>query len=236
MQRLTLFDLDDTLLDGDCSELWNWEMIDLGWIKYSGEFLAASQRMQEAYHAGKLKLETYLEMTLEPLSGRDAVDVTACVAGFVQRRVVPTIFAQARETIAVHRDAGDTLVVISASSRHLVEPIAAALGISHVIAVEPEVVEGRYSGATKGVLSYRSGKVIRLQEWKQQQGIKGDLYTTFYSDSRNDVPLLNVVNRPVAVNPDPVLAEIAAMEGWPRLNWRDPDANQPSAFIETANL
>lgn len=230
MQRLTLFDLDDTLLDGDCSELWNWEMIDLGWIPHSGEFLTAAQCMQEEYHAGKLKLGTYLEMTLEPLRGRDVADVTACVTDFVQRRVVPTIFAQARETIALHRNAGDILVVISASSRHLVEPISAALGIPHVIAVEPEVVDGRYSGATMGVLSYRGGKVTRLQEWKRQQGMKEGLYTTFYSDSRNDVPLLNVVNRPVAVNPDPVLAEIAAMEGWQCLEWRDSDVNQPSTF------
>ena len=225
MQRLTLFDLDDTLLDGDCSELWNWEMIDLGWIQHSGEFLAAAQNMQEAYHAGKLKLETYLKMTLERLSGRDVATVTACVTDFVQRRVLPTIFAQAKETIALHRNAGDTLVVISASSRHLVEPIAVALGIPYVIAVEPEIVDGRYTGATMGVLSYRSGKVARLQEWKQQQAMKDGLYMTFYSDSRNDVPLLNVVNRPVVVNPDPVLAEIAAMEGWQRLDWRDSDAS-----------
>jgi len=227
MQRLTLFDLDDTLLDGDCSELWNWEMIDLGWIQQSGDFLAAAQAMQKAYHAGKLKLETYLEMTLEPLKGRHVDEVTACVTDFVARRVMPTIFVQAQKTIETHREAGDLLVIISASSRHLVEPIAVALGIPHVIAVEPEVVDGCYTGATTGVLSYRSGKVTRLQQWKQRQGL-GEIDTTFYSDSRNDVPLLNAVDRPVAVNPDPVLAEVAAMEGWQRLDWREKHPNTPA--------
>lgn len=220
MQRLTLFDLDDTLLDGDCSELWNWEMIDLGWVSNSGEFLAAAQAMQEAYHAGKLKLETYLEMTLAPLRGHEVDAVNACVTGFVGRHVMPTIFPQARETIEGHRAAGDTLVIISASSQHLVGPIAAALGVPHVIAVEPALAQGRYTGATTGVLSYRSGKVTRFHQWKEQQGL-GKLYTTFYSDSRNDVPLLNAVNKPVVVNPDSVLAEIAAMEGWQRLDWRE---------------
>lgn len=232
MQRLTLFDLDDTLLDGDCSELWNWEMIDLGWVRNSGEFLAAAQAMQEAYHAGKLKLEVYLEMTLEPLRGRHVEDVTAHVTDFVARHVMPTIFAQARETIEAHRAAGDILVIISASSQHLVGPIATALGVPHVIAVEPAIAAGRYTGATAGVLSYRSGKVTRFHQWKEQQGLD-KLHTTFYSDSRNDVPLLNVVNRPVAVNPDPVLAEIAAMEGWQRLDWRKETDQQKVGYVRT---
>ncbi|WP_075881924.1 HAD family hydrolase [Vreelandella massiliensis] len=232
MQRLTLFDLDDTLLDGDCSEQWNWKMIDLGWIDNSEQFLAATQNMQEAYHAGKLKLETYLETTLEPLKGRYVDDVAACATDFVARHVMPRMFAQARETIEAHRVEGDTLVIISASSKHLVGPIAAALGVPHVIAVEPTVLEGRYTGATTGVLSYRSGKVTRFQQWKEQQGL-GMLYTTFYSDSRNDVPLLNAVNKPVAVNPDPVLAEIAEKEGWQRLDWRE-NADQKQALYASS--
>ncbi|WP_404376073.1 HAD family hydrolase [Vreelandella aquamarina] len=221
--RLALFDLDDTLLDGDCSDRWNLWMIEQGWISDVAPFIARAEQMQQAYHAGKLKLEEYLAMTLAPLRGRRVIDVEKEVERFVATHLQPRIFDQAWRCLDNHRQAGDTLVLISASSRHLVAPIAAVLGIEHVLAVELEVAtseEGNiYTGRSQGELSYRGGKVIRFQQWLAEQAITPS-HTTFYSDSRNDLPLLQHVDCAVAVNPDPVLAEVASVEGWRRLDWR----------------
>lgn len=219
--RLALFDLDDTLLDGDCSELWNAWMIERGWIAAPGEFLMRTQAMHAAYHAGRLRLEEYLALTLSPLAGRREEEVRAEVEAFVAARIAPRLFPQGRARVAEHRARGDRLLMVSASSRHLVAPVAAALGIAEVIAVEPAMDGGRYTGATTGVLSYRGGKVTRLEAWLVEQEVVAS-HLSFYSDSHNDLPLLSRVDRPVAVNPDPVLAEVARAEGWPRLDWRTP--------------
>ncbi|WP_427029024.1 HAD family hydrolase [Halomonas sp. H2] len=222
--RLALFDLDDTLLDGDCSDRWNLWMIEQGWISDADAFMARAEQMHQAYHAGKLKLEEYLAMTLAPLRGRRVKDVQKEVERFVATHLQPRIFEQAWACLETHRQAGDTLLLISASSRHLVEPIATILGIGHVLAVELSVERGineeaRYIGSSEGIFSYRGGKVLRLKQWLTEQQITPS-HTTFYSDSRNDLPLLQYVDCPVAVNPDPVLAEVASVEGWQRLDWR----------------
>ncbi|HDZ46659.1 hypothetical protein LCGC14_0159520 [marine sediment metagenome] len=222
--RLALFDLDDTLLDGDCSDRWNLWMIEQGWISDAEAFMARAEKMHQAYHAGKLKLEEYLAMTLAPLRGRRVADVQKEVERFVATHLQPRIFEQAWTCLEEHRQAGDTLVLISASSRHLVEPVATVLGIEHVLAVELTVERGineeaRYTGQSEGIFSYRGGKVLRLQQWLGERQITPS-HTTFYSDSRNDLPLLQYVDCPVAVNPDPVLAEVASVEGWRRLDWR----------------
>ncbi|UXZ54319.1 HAD-IB family hydrolase [Halomonas sp. 7T] len=221
--RLALFDLDDTLLDGDCSDRWNLWMIEQGWIRDAETFMARAEQMQQAYHAGKLKLEEYLAMTLAPLRGRRVNDVQQEVERFVDTHLQPRIFDHAWRCLDAHRQSGDTLVLISASSHHLVAPIATMLGIEHVLAVELSVEHAgsraSYTGQSRGVLSYRSGKVVRFQQWLTEQNITPS-HTTFYSDSRNDIPLLQYVDCPVAVNPDPVLAEVASVEGWRRLDWR----------------
>lgn len=218
--RLALFDLDDTLLDGDCSALWNDWMVERGWIASPGEYLARTLAMNVAYHAGRLRLEQYLAVTLSPLVHRHEEEVTAEVEAFVAQRIVPRVFPQGRELIARHRREGDRLLLISASSRHLVGPVARQLGIEQVIAVEPALAAGRFTGATTGVLSYRGGKVTRLEAWLAERNASAS-HLSFYSDSQNDLPLLNRVDRPVVVNPDPVLAEVARVEGWERLDWRD---------------
>lgn len=221
--RLALFDLDDTLLDGDCSDRWNLWMFEQGWISNAETFLARAEQMQQAYHAGQLKLEEYLAMTLAPLKNRLVTDVEKEVERFVATHIQPRIFAQALACLAAHRQAGDTLVLISASSRHLVAPIAKMLGIAHVLAVDLRIdkvaEEARYTGESEGIFSYRGGKVLRLQQWLTEHQITPS-HTMFYSDSRNDLPLLQYVDCPVVVNPDPVLAEVASLEGWQRLDWR----------------
>lgn len=217
--RLALFDLDDTLLDGDCSELWNAWMLERGWIDAPQDFLLRTQEMQTAYHAGRLRLEEYLALTLSPLAGRREAEVRAEVEAFVEARIEPRLFPQGRARVAEHHAQGDRVMIVSASSRHLVAPVAAALGIAEVIAVEPAMDAGRYTGGTTGELSYRGGKVNRLEAWLAEQAQPAS-HVSFYSDSHNDLPLLSRADRAVAVNPDPVLAEVARAEAWPRLDWR----------------
>lgn len=232
--RLALFDLDDTLLDGDCSALWNDWMVERNWITAPGDFLASTQRMNVAYHAGRLRLEEYLAPTLSPLAGRHVDEVTSEVEAFVAARVVPRLFAQGHELIARHCQQGDLPLLISASSRHLVAPVAAALGIQEVIAVEPALDGERFTGTTTGVLSYRGGKVTRLEAWLAERQATAS-HLSFYSDSQNDLPLLNWVDRPVAVNPDPVLAEVARVEGWERLDWRNGLRHHGAPSLEEAH-
>ena len=210
-------------------------MIEQGWVSDTDAFMARAEQMHQAYHAGKLKLEEYLAMTLAPLRGRRVKDVQKEVERFVATHLLPRIFEQAWACLEAHRQAGDTLLLISASSRHLVEPIATVLGIEHVLAVELSVDHGlnedaRYTGGSEGIFSYRGGKVLRLKQWLVEQQLTPS-HTTFYSDSRNDLPLLQYVDCAVAVNPDPVLAEVASVEGWRRLDWRtSPNASSPNTL------
>jgi HAD superfamily hydrolase (TIGR01490 family) len=137
----------------------------------------------------------------------------------VEDFIEPIIFSDATKTIAAHRKAGDRILVISASGAHLVRPIADRLGIDEILAIELEVAHGVYSGNTVGTLTYREGKITRLLEWldAEEENLEG---ASFYSDSRNDLPLLLKVDFPHVVNPDPVLLEHAEKAGWPIHLWK----------------
>lgn len=215
---LAIFDLDDTLIDGDCASLWSQQMARLGWV--DGEsFLKRDAELMQAYSEGKLAMEDYMAFSLGPLVGRTEEEVAHLVEPFVEDVIEPLIHGDACKAIARHRAAGDRLLVISASSIHLVAPIAARIGIDEVLSIDLEIEHGFYSGRTRGVLTYREGKITRLLEWLAAEGesLEG---ASFYSDSRNDLPLLLKVSKPNAVNPDPVLLEHAQKAGWPVLNWR----------------
>lgn len=214
---LAIFDLDETLINGDCASLWSKEMVRLGWVE--GEsFMQRDRELMAAYGEGKLAMEDYMAFSLTPMVGRSEEAVASAVAAFIEKVIDPVVYSDARETIAQHRAAGDRLLVISASGVHLVAPIAAHLGIDEVLAIDLERHDGRYSGRTEGVLTYREGKVIRLMKWlaAQDETLDGAI---FYSDSRNDLPLLCKVSQPRTVNPDPALLEHARQTGWPVLNW-----------------
>lgn len=215
--HLTMFDLDDTLLDGDCGSLWSHWMLRHGWVE-DDDFLARESALMDAYAHGRLRLDDYLALTLTPLAGRHESEVAAEVARFIDAEIEPRLFPQALACLETHRRAGDRLLVISASSHHLVAPIAACLGITEVIAVDSECVDGRYSGRSLGVPSYRQGKVARLDAWLQRQALVPTV-TTFYSDSHNDLPLLERVDHAMVVNPDPILATHARRRGWRHHHW-----------------
>lgn len=215
---LAIFDLDETLIHGDCASLWAVEMTKLGWA--DGEaFIAREQELMHLYAAGKLAMEDYMAFTLAPLVGRTAEEVAHVVEPFVEDVIEPIFYSDASRTLAAHREAGDRLLVISASAHFLVSAIAERFGIDEVLAIDLEQQHGFYSGRTQGVLTYREGKVTRLHAWlaEQNENLTG---ASFYSDSRNDLPLLQLVDRPFAVNPDPTLRAHAEQAGWPILSWR----------------
>ncbi|SDG75437.1 HAD-superfamily subfamily IB hydrolase, TIGR01490 [Pseudomonas benzenivorans] len=215
---LAIFDLDETLIDGDCASLWSAQMARLGWV--DGEsFLRQDAELMALYAEGRLAMEDYMAFSLSPLVGRSVEEIAFVVEPFVEEMIEPLLYSDATRCLASHRAAGDRILVISASAHFLVSAIAARLGIAEVLAIDLEQRHGCYSGRTQGVLTYREGKVSRLLEWLQQHGESLD-GAYFYSDSRNDLPLLQLVSQPRAVNPDPVLRRHAEQAGWPVLSWR----------------
>ena len=214
---LAIFDLDETLINGDCASLWTQEMVKLGWA--DGEsFIAHEQELMRQYAAGTLARKDYMAFTLSPMVGRTPEEVGHVVEPFVEDVIEPIFYSVASRTLAAHRAAGDRLLVISASAHFLVSAIAERFGIDEVLAIDLELQHGFYSGRTQGVLTYREGKVTRLHAWlaEQNESLAG---ASFYSDSRNDLPLLQRVDRPFAVNPDPTLRAHAEQAGWPILSW-----------------
>ncbi|SFA59790.1 HAD family hydrolase [Metapseudomonas otitidis] len=215
---LAIFDLDDTLIDGDCASLWSAHMADLGWVDRDS-FLARDHELMTLYAEGKLAMEDYMTFSLSPLVGRTAEEVASVVEPFVEDVIEPIIHSDAMRSLAGHRQAGDRLLIISASAHFLVSAIGERLGVEEVLAIDLAEEHGHYSGKTRGVLTYRDGKVTRLNAWLAEHGERLD-GAYFYSDSRNDLPLLGMVDNPRVVNPDPVLRAHAEQAGWPILAWR----------------
>ncbi|RCL29063.1 HAD-IB family hydrolase [Pseudomonas sp. AFG_SD02_1510_Pfu_092] len=214
---LAIFDLDETLIHGDCASLWSEQMARLGWVD-GKEFLRRDHELMEAYGKGHLRMEDYMAFSLEPIAGRTLEEVEHLVQPWVEEVIEPIIYGDACRCIAEHRKRGDRILIISASGQHLVGPIAARLGVEEYLAIELEALNGVYTGETHGVLTYREGKITRLLEWldQEQENLEG---ASFYSDSRNDLPLLLKVDFPHAVNPDAVLREHAEINKWPILSW-----------------
>lgn len=215
---LAIFDLDDTLIDGDCASLWSAHMAGLGWVDRDS-FLARDHELMTLYAEGKLAMEDYMAFSLSPLVGRTAEEVASVVEPFVEDVIEPIIHSDAMRCLAGHRQAGDRLLIISASAHFLVSAIGERLGVEEVLAIDLAEEHGHYSGKTRGVLTYRDGKVTRLNAWLAEHGERLD-GAYFYSDSRNDLPLLGMVDNPRVVNPDPVLRAHAEQAGWPILAWR----------------
>lgn len=217
--KLALFDLDETLISGDCSSLWSAYMVANGWVADEQAFLQQDAALMQQYAVGQMDMQEYMRCTLVPLSGRSQRDVAAMVANYIQDVIAPRVYTQARECLAAHRAQGDRTVIISASGEHLVQPIARFLGVDETLAIGVEMQDGRFTGATRGTMTYREGKVSRLLELINQDASLLQS-ASFYSDSHNDLPLLTRVGQPVAVNPDAILLQHARQAGWPVYAWR----------------
>lgn len=216
--RLALFDLDNTLLGGDSDHAWGDYLCERG-ILDTATYKTRNDEFYQDYLAGTLNLTDYLNFTLEILGRTDMAQLDEWHRDFMRDCIEPIILPKALELIARHREAGDKLVVITATNRFVTGPIVERLGIDTLLATECEVADGRYTGRTTGVPCFREGKVTRLNMWLEESGLSLD-DSYFYSDSLNDLPLLEQVANPVAVDPDPKLRAEAEQRGWPVITLR----------------
>ncbi|KAB7898665.1 HAD-IB family hydrolase [Rouxiella sp. S1S-2] len=217
--NLALFDLDETLIGGDCSSLWSAFMVEQGWVADPEIFLQQDAEMMRLYAIGQMDMTEYMNWTLTPLKGRSVPDVSAMVERFVHEVIAERVYNDARACLDEHHAQGCRIIIISASGEHLVAAIARFLGVDETLAIGVEIVDGRYTGFTQGVLTFREGKVSRLMSLLNQDSSQLE-HARFYSDSHNDLPLLTLVGNPVAINPDAILLQHARQAGWPIHAWR----------------
>ncbi|MBI6719856.1 HAD family hydrolase [Pseudomonas syringae] len=216
--RLALFDLDNTLLGGDSDHAWGDYLCRRG-ILDAATYKTRNDEFYQDYLAGTLNMTDYLNFTLEILGNTDMAQLEQWHREFMRDCIEPMMLPKALELIAKHREAGDKLVVITATNRFVTAPIVAQLGIDTLLATECEMADGRYTGRTTGVPCFREGKVTRLNQWLEDNAFSlKDSY--FYSDSMNDLPLLEQVANPVAVDPDDKLRAEAERRGWPVITLR----------------
>ena len=216
---LAIFDLDNTLIAGDSDHSW-------------GEFLVAEQRVdaqqfQKAndqfyadYVAGSLDIFAYLEFSLRPLTEIPMTELHELHTKFMQQVIAPMQLPKAQALLKKHSEAGDRLLIITATNRFVVEPICHSLGVTEFLAAEPEIADGRYTGRVVGTPTFQEGKVIRLKAWlaEQSETLEG---SWFYSDSANDLSLLLEVDNPVAVDPCDRLRKTAENKQWSIISLRD---------------
>ena len=222
---LAIFDLDNTLIAGDSDHLWGEFLCDRGVVD-SGEFRATNARFFADYQRGELDIAAYAAFALGPLTGRTPQDMAPLLEEFLRARIDPLVLPAARTLIASHRERGHRPLIITATNEFITRPIAERLGIADLLGCAVELQGGIYTGRATGTLTYREGKVARLQEWleEERESLEG---AWFYSDSHNDLPLLELVAHPVLVDPDEILAGHGKDRAWPRLTLRDGAAPRP---------
>jgi HAD superfamily hydrolase (TIGR01490 family) len=221
-QRLTLFDLDNTLLAGDSDYGWAQFLIEAGALdadayeRRNAEFFAD-------YKAGRLDIHAFLDFQLRPLAEHDLAQLLAWRERFLVDKIRPMLLPAAQAVVAERLGAGDLVAVVTATNSFVTQPIAALYGIEHLVATEPETAAGRFTGRVCGEPCFQAGKLACVNAWleKRQHRLGDFTESWFYSDSHNDLPLLAAITDPVAVDPDPILAEHARARGWPVLSWRE---------------
>ena len=216
---LAIFDLDNTLISIDSDHAWGEFLLEQGAVDPVA-YREANERFMADYNAGTLDMAAFLEMALKPLADNTPEQLTAWHQQFMISKIEPHILPKAEELLARHRTKGDTLLIITATNHFITAPIAERLGVDYLIAVDPEVENGRYTGRVSGIPSYREGKITRLHEWLEDKDFTLD-GAWFYSDSHNDLPLLEEVDHPVAVDPDATLRRVAEERQWRIMSLRD---------------
>jgi HAD superfamily hydrolase (TIGR01490 family) len=219
--KLALFDLDNTLLNGDSDFEWSRFLVEQGVLERE-LFEAKNLAFYEQYKAGTLDIQEFLDFQLQPLSRHSRKVLDAWHEDFMRIKVRPMMGDAARALVAKHRDAGDICVIITATNSFVTAPIAREFGVPHLIGTDPEQINGEFTGRVAGVPSFREGKITRLESWMAERGWGWASFadTTFYSDSLNDLPLLAKVKKPVAVDPDATLRAHAQQQGWPVISLR----------------
>lgn len=215
--RLALFDLDHTLLPIDSADTWSHHVVRRGGLD-AVDYGDRIRRFAEEYRAGTFDVDAYVKFQMELLAAFPRATLDDWHHEFMQSHVGPAVREQARALVEGHRAQGDELALVTGTNAYVVTPIAREFGIEHVLAVEPEERDGRFTGAHVGTHTYQDGKVRKVEAWLAARGRSfADTITTFYSDSINDLPLLERVTHPVVTNGDPRLLALARERGWPTL-------------------
>ncbi|MDO8208649.1 MAG: HAD family hydrolase [Gallionella sp.] len=219
--NLALFDLDNTLLNGDSDFEWSQFLIRIG-ILDRELFEVKNQAFYDQYKAGTLDIHEFLDFQLKPLSRHSRKTLDEWHDQFMRENVMPMVTQKSRDLVQQHLDAGDVCVIITATNSFVTAPIAREFGIEHLIATEPEHKEGEFTGRVADVPCFREGKIIKLTNWLAARGWTLDSFeeSTFYSDSMNDLPLMCKVKHPVAANPDETLRQHAVQHGWAIISLR----------------
>ena len=219
--NLALFDLDHTLLSCDSDYEWGQFLVDRD-VLGRAEYEAQNAAFYEQYKAGTLDIHEFLGFALRPLAAHTAEELERWHEQFMAARIRPAIGAKARSLVRGHLKAGDLCAVVTATNSFVTAPIAREFGVAHLVATEPERVDGRFTGRVLGAPCFRDGKIARVEGWLGSLGRKIGDYgkSVFYSDSHNDMPLLVRVTDPVAVDPDERLAAEARRRSWPVISLR----------------
>jgi HAD superfamily hydrolase (TIGR01490 family) len=220
-RRLTLFDLDNTLIGGDSDYGWAQFLIDQGALDRD-TYERRNAEFFEDYKAARLDIYAFLDFQLRPLAENTTEQLLAWRDQFLGEKIRPLLLAAAKDVVDECLAAGDLVAVVTATNSFVTRPIAAMYGIVNLVATEPEIIDGRFTGRVSGEPCFQEGKVRRVDAWLASLALRREDFaeSAFYSDSRNDLSLLSAVTRPVAVDPDATLAAHAAAHGWPIVSWR----------------
>ena len=215
---LAIFDLDNTLIADDSDYLWGQFLVDQGVVD-KDNYENANAKFYDDYKQGTLDIVEFLRFSLRPLADNKPEQLFQWRTQFIQEIITPILLQPARQLIAKHRERGDTLLVITATNRFVTEPIVELYGIKNLLATTPEFANGKYTGSFNGTPCFQEGKVKLLEEWLKSstETMQG---SWFYSDSHNDLPLLKLVDNPVAVDPDDKLNNFARAAEWPIISLR----------------
>jgi len=213
---LAIFDLDNTLISGDSDYLWGEFLVEQNMVDEK-QYREQNQRFYDDYKAGMLDIFAFLAFSLAPLARISMEQLTRLHAQFMREKIIPLMSAKSFNLINNHKKNNDYCLIITATNCFVTQPIAEKFAVHDIIATEPEIIDGRYTGQVSGTPCFKEGKVKRLEEWliNTQHNLDG---SWFYSDSHNDLPLLELVSHPVAVNADDILLQHARRKGWKIMN------------------
>ena len=216
---LAIFDLDNTLIGGDSDYLWGEFLCDEGIITDRESFQKMNDYFYHQYEIGELDIYAWAEFSFKVLSEHSFDKLNQLRKDFMETKIRPIFLEKAQNCIDNHKKNGDSVLVITASNTFVTKPIVEMYGIEHLLATEPEFVSGRFTGKVSGIPCFQSGKIDNLMPWlvTNNENLIGSY---FYSDSHNDLPLLELVDNPVAINGDLILTAVANENGWTNLDWR----------------
>ena len=219
--NLALFDLDNTILAGDSDYNWSRFLIQEGYL--DGAIHAEkNEKFYADYKAGTLDIFAFVEFQFKPLARNPRTVLNQLLKKYVEEAIKPMITEKARALVKRHQEEGDLIIVITATNSFITKPIAELFGIENLIGTDPEEKEGEFTGKVSGLPSFKEGKVTRLEAWLKGKNLSLASFENsyFYSDSHNDLPLMQKVTHPVAVDSDDVLSEYAKSKGWPQISLR----------------